>query len=101
MVHFLCELVVTALCLKDILIVGNKLFHSLGFSEAHVHYSTGYHFLKLFAELLFLSRLRLLVVDGSGPHVWLSVSSSGAFTQHMVLVGHIHVAERYSRPGSD
>ncbi len=101
MVHFLCELVVTALCLKDILIVGNKLLNSLGFSEAHFHYSTGYHFLKLFAELLFLSRQRLLVIDGSCPHVWLSVSSSGAFTQHMVLVGHIHVAERYSRPGLD
>jgi hypothetical protein len=26
---------------------------------------------------------------------------NGAFTQHLVLVDHIHNADEYSRPGSD
>jgi len=82
------------------MIVGNEL-QCLGFSEAYVGFGTSCHFLEFFAEPLLPSWLTLLVIDDCGPHSWLSMSYSSAFTQHLVLVGHIHDAERYFRPGSD
>ena len=69
----LCAPVFTAVCFKDVLIVGSELLQCLGFSEAHVPSGTFCHFLQLFAEPLFPSWLRLLVIDGSGPYGWLAV----------------------------
>ena len=60
-----------------------------------------YHFLQLFAEPLLPSWFGLLVIDVCDAHGWLSMSYSGAFTQHLALVGRIHDADRSSRPRSD
>ena len=82
-VRVLCKSVVTGICCKYVLIVGIELFQCLG-SGFQVRSGTSLHFLRLFAEPLLPSWLWLLV-DGSGPHGWLSMSYSDAFTQHLVL----------------
>jgi len=95
-VYFLCAPLVTALCFKDVLTVANELIQCLRFSETHVWSGISYHFFQLFAELLLPSWLRLLIIDGSGPLFWLSMSYNGAFTQNLVPIGHIHGADWYS-----
>ena len=57
---------------------------------------TSCHILHLFAEPLLLLWLRLLVIDVSGPQIWLFMSHCGAFALHLVLVGHMHDVDRYS-----
>jgi len=89
----LCTSIFTALCYEDTLIVGNEFFQCLGFCEYQVRPGTTYHFLQLFTQPLLPLWLRLLVIDGSGPHGWFSMSYIGAFTEHLVLVGCIHDAD--------
>ena len=96
-VYSFCASVVTTLCFKDILIVANKLFQCQCFSYAQVWSGASYHFPQLFAESLLLPLFRLLVIDGCGPHGWLSMSYNGASTHHLVLVGHVYDADKYSR----
>jgi hypothetical protein len=100
-VSFLCAPLVTVLCFKDVLILGNDVFQCLRVSETHIWSGISYHFFQSFAELLLPSWLMLLVIDKSGPLFWLSLSYNGAFTQSLAPVGHIRDADWYSRPGSD
>jgi len=74
---------------------------SVCLSQTHVWYGISYHYIQSFADFLHQLWLMLIVIDNSGPLIWLSLSYNGAFTQNLDPVGHIQDADRHSSPGSD
>jgi hypothetical protein len=98
-VHFLYSPAVTVSCLKDVLVVGKELLQCLGFPNAQAWSDANHYFPQLQAEPILPSWFWLLVFDVCGPHGQLPMPYNGASTQQLVLVGRVHDADGYFRPG--